>query len=448
MGKPTGRKNGRPKGRKQRIYWRNRGGVGRAYADLRDLGGKLEALKAPGEKQATSDPEVAATLLAARIKELAQRRQDKALGIQPIEGVRLLGEYSAYHLVEKKKLGQTSDAHMEELERRLEEAVAFFGNSRPIVSITAVDVQKWAAHLSKKRIVRSKADSNAGQLSTVDSSEGKDGKAKPERLYSPGTVRHYLNALSGLYRRAISEACVPPGTNPVAAMLNKPTARTEEARWLEVPDAALLIHSARLLPSRPIPFGDVLIATFLLTGGREAEVLGLEVDDISFDRNTIAFRPNQWRTLKTKTSRRVVPLWPQLAAILQTYIFDREAPLGSLLFPSPLIEEEQPITDVRKMLDAAAALAGWPKGSIRSKMFRHSYCAARLQTLDRGHPVSEYTIAREMGHGGFQMVRRIYGHLGQIRHRSNEVEYRVEQHGDVLGQRLQEVKARLITQRA
>ena len=41
--------------------------------------------------------------------------------------------------------------------------------------------------------------------------------------------------------------------------------------------------------------------------------------------------------------------------------------------------------------------------------------------------MSVYTVARELGHGGESMVKRVYGHLGQIRHRSEVVEYRVEQ---------------------
>ncbi|MGH8569786.1 MAG: hypothetical protein ACREXU_17735, partial [Gammaproteobacteria bacterium] len=39
-------------------------------------------------------------------------------------------------------------------------------------------------------------------------------------------------------------------------------------------------------------FAHELVATFLLTGGREAEVLGLEVDDVSLDRSVVTFRPN------------------------------------------------------------------------------------------------------------------------------------------------------------
>ncbi len=100
------------------------------------------------------------------------------------------------------------------------------------------------------------------------------------------------------------------------------------------------------------------------------------------------------------------------------------------------------VTDFHKLLDAVAVRAGWKPGEIRSKMFRHTYCAARLQTLDQGAPVSAYTVAKEMGHGGETMVRRVYGHLGQVRHRAEAVEYRVEQHLAKLGERLPAMNAR------
>lgn len=95
------------------------------------------------------------------------------------------------------------------------------------------------------------------------------------------------------------------------------------------------------------------------------------------------------------------------------------------------------IVDVRKLLDRVAVRAGLQAGELRTKAFRHTYCAARLQTLDQGAPVSTYTVARELGHESEAMVRKVYAHLGQIRHRSDVVEYRVEQHLQRLGDRLQ-----------
>lgn len=66
-----------------------------------------------------------------------------------------------------------------------------------------------------------------------------------ELTLSPKTVREHLNSLSNLYRRAQGEAVVPPGFNPVMAVMDKPSAKRKEARWLEVHEAALLLESAR-----------------------------------------------------------------------------------------------------------------------------------------------------------------------------------------------------------
>jgi len=55
--------------------------------------------------------------------------------------------------------------------------------------------------------------------------------------------------------------------------------------------------------------------------------------------------------------------------------------------------------------------------------------------------VSPYTVGKELGHGGDALVRRVYGHLGAVRHRADVVEYRVEQHAGVLSERLAALEA-------
>jgi integrase len=168
----------------------------------------------------------------------------------------------------------------------------------------------------------------------------------------------------------------------------------------------------------------------------------------SYAAKTITFRPHEWRRLKTLTSFRTVPLWPQLEEILRAYVFGGDGPPGELLFPShrtPRKEKpddrpaEAMLADVRKTLDAIARRAGWKEGEIRTKAFRHTYTATRLQTLDRGAPVSVWTVGRELGHGGDAMVRKVYGHLGELRHRAEVVEYRVEQHLERLTERLEKM---------
>ncbi len=109
---------------------------------------------------------------------------------------------------------------------------------------------------------------------------GVGGEALQAGGLSGGTVRHHLKTLSNLYVRARAEQVVPSGYDPVRDLPDKPTAGRAEAKWLEVPDAALLLEAARTYrpprgQRRPLPFGYELVATFLLTGGRELEVLGL-----------------------------------------------------------------------------------------------------------------------------------------------------------------------------
>ena len=61
--------------------------------------------------------------------------------------------------------------------------------------------------------------------------------------------------------------------------------------------------------------------------------------------------------------------------------------------------------------------------------------------LDQGALGGVYTVAKEMGHGGESMVRRVYGHLGQVRHRADAVEYRIEQYTAKLGGRLEALRS-------
>ncbi len=275
----------------------------------------------------------------------------------------------------------------------------------------------------------------------------------------PGTVRHYLNALSGLYGRAQEGLYVAPGYNPVAALQEKPTGRWKsEAAFFEVAEAALLLEASKVLEAQDrvhaTPGFYSIVATFLLIGGRYSEVMGLDVDDVSFDRSLVRFRPNAHRGLKAQTSVRAVPLWPQLRDILQDWLYGGETPRTSgLLFPAP---SGGVVRDIRKSLDAAARLSGMEAGEVRTRRFRHTYCSARLQTVQRilkpgrepDDPdaweyveVARFQVQKEMGHGGGQLVDRIYGHAQGSPYRSDVLEYRVEKHREVLGDRLRSLVA-------
>jgi hypothetical protein len=127
---------------------------------------------------------------------------------------------------------------------------------------------------------------------------------------------------------------------------------------------------------------------------------------------------------------------------------------AGLLFPSVSGER---ITNLRKSLDEMAKPCEMEAGEIRTRAFRHTYCSARLQTVERiikpgmrpEDPdawdyveVPRDRVAREMGHGGTQLVARIYGHAPRLPYRADAVEYRVERHKEELGERLKALTAR------
>ncbi|HYO46923.1 MAG TPA: tyrosine-type recombinase/integrase [Gemmatimonadota bacterium] len=375
---------------------------GRAYGDFRDyadVGGSREALKPLGSSLATTHPDEALRLAAARIEELERFREQRARTGRTAHGAldhALIDSYLA-HLA---GLGRAT-RHVQNVRGHLTVALEHFRPGRFLASVRVTDVDTYIAALRG-------------------------------RGFSPSTLRGYLSSLSGLYTYAARRELVDPGFNPVAA-IEKPTARRHEARWLEVDQAARLLEAARRLPYDPsayrargshknahraVPLHE-LVATFLLTGGRMGEVLGLDLEDVSFDRRLVFIRPNRWRGLKTAQSARVVPLWPQLEAILRAWVFERDAPMGSgLLFPAPW----GPTMLTDKVLWGALDVL---EPGLRTRIFRHTYTAARLQTLDRGEPVSVWTVSRELGHASTERIERVYGHLGSVRHRAEVVEYRL-----------------------
>lgn len=421
-----------------RVLWRNQGGVERAYVDLRPWGGGRVALKVKGENRALTNATkeerelaeaLAAQLVATQMKGRAEHREAAAFGLPKRMP---LGEAIAEHLKAKALTDVTDDCLVAD-EHHLNRFVERWGAGKDLGAIGTADVRKaaeWLASLPNNR---------------------KDGGT-----LSGGTVRHHLNALSNLYRRARSEGWVPTGYDPVGDLLDKPTGDADEALWLEPAEAALYLKAAQGCPAEPaangqppVTFGYELIATYLLTGGRQDEVLGLEVSDVDFKRDTITFRPNKWRRLKTAKSHRTVPLWPQLKQILRAYVNGKNGPKGLLLFPSNRGQEESMLTDVRKLLDRVAARAGTlyvvdaghkrkaEPSEIRTKVFRHTYTSTRVQTLDHGQPVSLWTVARELGHSSTSMIERVYAHLAQSRHRADVVEFRTAQHRKILRGRLE-----------
>jgi hypothetical protein len=140
--------------RRPRIYWRDRGGVRRAYADLReyaDVGGRREPLVPKGEKLATADPTTAQVLLARRLECLDGLRRGRA--VHGLAGEARLADFVDQHLKAKAESGKFTTQWLETGEKCLGRAIAFFGADRELGSITVADVDVGPCIYSARQTV-------------------------------------------------------------------------------------------------------------------------------------------------------------------------------------------------------------------------------------------------------------------------------------------------------
>ena len=399
-----------PRQRKSRIYWKN----GRAYADFRDFalwGGRQEALRPDGGAAATSDPDEAMRLCAARLEMLEEAKRSHPEGTPDEDPLARIAAFSGYHLAcleKRRKRGRALTPRvLDERKKHLIHATRFLADrgKHLLKDITTADVRAWLVHLEKTPppVIGKRIGGRSGPLSDA-------------------TRAGYLHTLNGLLRRAWREDRI--SENPVDRLDpdERPTPSHAETPFLEIGEAALVLEVARRGAHRTRSRAQnyVRVAVHLLTGGRGSEVAGLEKADLDFADNWVWIRPNSTRqnVNKVRGTARRVPMWPQLRAILEEYLAGPHAPVGPRLFDG---------TDCRKWLDEIAADVGWPSKRVRLKVFRVTYASARIQTLDGGAPVSDWTVQQEMGHSSLKMLKEVYVRVGSIRQRREHVEYRWEE---------------------
>jgi integrase len=384
-----------PKGgcvkRKQHARMYHREGRG-WYGDFRNFaaeGGAREALKPEGARHATTDQSEAARLYSRRLDELQAIRDGRVVRKQPAP-VPTFADYLERHL-ERKALRVRPETLRAD-RRRLEALLPRWGELR-LTQLTAQLIADLALELRAQDM-------------------------------APQTVNHTLSAVSSL----LGDAVLPDGylpANPAAGVKRLPI-HTANAAWLESAEGyRLLVAGAEL--DREHAFKGVhcleaLIGTALLTGGRRDELFTLLVQDVDFNASLIQFRPNSYYPVrKSRHATRVVPLWPQLRRILVPYIGDRA---GGLLFPGG---KGRPLHSARGSLDKVFKRADLKRPAGKAwHLFRHTYTAMRLQTLDHGAPVSVWTVKEELGHGSVELIEQTYGHLLKQRQgqRLSTVEYR------------------------
>lgn len=258
------------------------------------------------------------------------------------------------------------------------------------------------------------------------------------------TILKELSAVSELCKTAVERGILP--SNPVRKMRKKPSPARGERPFLENDQAGDLLVAARRRDSsiggRATRFMEPLLSTMLVQGCRDSEGRGTVRRDVDLEEGRFHIRPNDYRGLKRHWHRRSMPLWPQTREAMERHLF-----MADPKDPTRRIERFEPdepifpglgggiIQDVRLsywaiLVDAGLATYKDPeekdKGiqeAIAFHILRHTYCAARLQTTDRGAPIQQHTVMAEMGHRDYKLIAEIYGHVQHRAPRGEEVLY-------------------------
>lgn len=376
----------------------------RYYGNFKHVGGgECERLIAPEETLATRDRDVAAKLYSERVAEL--ERGKRGLQLLGAGAVKELSPYIDRHL-KAMATDKVEEYHIDK---------AGFGLARIQATQAFKDV-KFVGQITTARVT----DAVTELLAT---------NSKHQRPYAPATVRRMIMALSRLCTRAVIEGLLT--SNPCDDLA--PSGATDEdAVFLE------MTQMRRLLEALPMDnywrshwFRERVIM-LAYSGMRFAECNGIMVGDIDFRRNKIKVDPHPHRRLKTKKSKREIPLWPALRSLIEESLAAQ--PRTGLLWPRPGVVEltgegrsSAMSGDMEKSLRAAAEAADIPV-EVTTKVLRHSYVSSRLQMVERDslgnvEAVDRFNLQREIGHGDARMIDNVYGHVQSGRYRLEILDY-------------------------
>jgi integrase len=184
------------------------------------------------------------------------------------------------------------------------------------------------------------------------------------------TVKTRLNYLSGLFAVGVEEQLLP--ANPFAGVGKR--LRTEDKQDKSY-DMVTVDQAARTLPSDQY----VVYQLLRYTGCRLAEVLGLKTSDIDLNAGVLNIIPHPDRPLKTRESKRVIPIHPQIRELLQSLLRGPERPF---------------IQYYNEVTSRWGGGIAWSKPiGINPHGLRHN-----AVTSMRLHNIQEKVIARVVGH--------------------------------------------------
>lgn len=429
----------------ERIY---RDGA-RFKLDLRDVNGKRETLRLPGASRGVTDRETALQLAEARLAELDRERADAR---QAAIRARMLGldasadllTAAAAHL-DRLESEARDPTHVSTVEALLRRAAQFFEEVQP-----ATDPTGWARRgvPARPRFLATISVPDVVAF-TRWLGEPQNMPGRRGRGLAPGTVRHHLSALSGVFETAqLGGAQL---SNPVPlARRQAPPIPDSPTEHLEADEIALVLEAARRYdptPTGALPCVYPLVAFLVYTGAREDEARRTTVRDVDFKRAVVripgAVKGRKSAAVKRADRPREVRLAPHLAEVLREHIGDRDV---GPLFPARVRkrgegdQEEgdppppEPFGDWDRALDTIGRAGG--VGALGTRRFRVSF--ATHYSACEGVTFSDVKAA--LGHSSLQMLAQVYGRARRHRVRFGaDLDFRV----DFLADQIPDLPARV-----
>jgi integrase len=403
-----------------RIYQKGCNAAGQPYfyGDFRmwsDAGGKQEALKPAGSTRATTDPTEAQALFATRLLALQAARLARAA--QPADAdisdfPERLGPAFALHLERRAASAKIAEGTLALYEKCAKTVLRILGN----VLLASITPRVLTRYLDRRRNERNP----------------KTGEGIAVR-----TIRNELHALSNLLDRALSDEVITK--NPFKAWKDMPAVKLFEKSFLtraqsrgllgaaEVEDALVSAARAQTNPGTRTEAGKLIapvgprahsyhaaiLATFLYTGGRLEEVLGLAIGDVNLATGIVMIQDTDFRTLKKERHRRPVPVPLALVNRLRRHIaqLPNRDPHAAL-FPGT---HGRPMGTIQKLLARCAARAGLTELNLSAHSLRHTFATTMLQTYvkvakNEFAVRNNWEIARLLGHKNTDLVDEVYAH--------------------------------------
>lgn len=262
--------------------------------------------------------------------------------------------------------------------RSLAPLLEFFGDNRPLDTITRKDAERFWVHVHKRNTCW----------------ESHPSKPTEERPLSSTTLGNYLRAARCFWNEMVRQKQVE--YNPFSHIPKPKDNRPPEMKAIHVEDLKAIWHAARRSSTRDF----AIITTLATTGIRAGELVSMDITRLNLKRG------EAW--VDGKRSWRQIFLGKMCVDAIKSYLAERPTDQGSALWLSyrggPLTED-----GVRQMIYRLVDKTN-VSGRYNLHAFRHRFAQS---WLDNG--VIPELVAQALGHANVAFTLSVYGNQDQKR---------------------------------